>query len=111
MKTAYGVCLDDAAVSAYFASLVNRIFKILPIREREEETLGAYLDSLAIELAGCESLLPVLSGDGEFISVLSTIRSLRDDPSLPVATVKREVFRAISICKRMETRYGKEGSP
>ena len=109
MKTVYGVSLDDTAVSAYFAALINRVFKILPIREREEDTLTAYLDSLALELMGCGSLLPALSADGEFVSVLSTVRSLRDNPSLPVSTVKREVFRTISACKKMESRYGEEG--
>lgn len=109
MRTAYNISLDDAAVSGYFAALINRIFKILPIREREEDTLTTYLDSLMLELMGCESLLPDLSSDGEFVSVLSTVRYLRDNPSLPVSTVKREVFRTISSCKKMEVRYGEEG--
>ena len=109
MKTVYDVVIDDAAVSGYFASLINRIFKILPIREREEATLVSYLDSLAIELLGCESLLPVLSNDGEFISVLATVRYLRDNPDLSVQTVKREVFRTISSCKKIEARYGEGG--
>lgn len=106
MKTVYGTEMGNLVLSDYFASLVNKVFKVLPIREREEATLVTYLDSLAIELMGYESLLPSFSEDGEFISILSTVRYLRDNPDLPVPVVKREVFRMIASCKKIEKRYG-----
>lgn len=108
METSAGIPVDAAFVSGYFSSLVNRIYKILPIRERSESTLGVYLDSLMLELLGCEQLLTEIRGDPVLLTLLSTVRYLRDNPDLPVAVVRREVFRCISVCKKTAERYGGE---
>jgi len=105
IDTIYGVPVDEKHIAGYFSSLVNRVFKILPIREREENTLPVYLDSLTMELMGCKSLFPRLSEDGSYISLLSTIRYIHDNPDLPLPTVRREVFRAISVCKKVGEHY------
>ena len=109
--TTYGIPLDTSFVSGYFAALVNRIFKILPIRERGETTLPSYLDSLIMELLGCENVLRELNGDEGILTLVSTFRYLRDNGDLPVAVVKREVFRAISVCKKIGERYEGGGGP
>ena len=109
--TVYGITMDNAFVSGYFASLVNRIFKILPIRERGETTLSTYLDSLIIEILGCESVLAELNGDEGILTLVSTFRYLRDNEDLPVSVVRREVFRAISVCKKIGERFEGGGAP
>ena len=111
IDSVYGEPVEEVSVEAYFSSLVNRIFKILPIREREESTLGSYLDSLCLELIGCGDLLPVIGADEGFLTLLATIRSIRDHPELPVPVVRREVFRAISVCKKMMIRFGGGDAP
>ena len=106
IETSAGIPVDAAFVSGYFVALVNRLYKILPIRERNEKTLGTYLDSLMCELLGCEQFLMEIRGDAVLVTLLSTIQYLKDHPDLPVAVVKREVFRSISICKKLAERYG-----
>ena len=103
--TSHGIPVATTFVSGYFAALVNRIFKILPIRERGEATLGTYLDSLIIELLGCERLLTELNGDEGLLTLIATFQYLRDNDDLSVAVVKREVFRAISVCKKIGERF------
>lgn len=106
--TVYGIPVDDVVVAGYFSSLVNRVFKILPIKEREEKTLETYLDSLSMELLGCKSLIPSLGDDGGYLSILASIRYIRDNPDLPLSLVRREVFRTISVCKKIEGRFAAE---
>lgn len=101
------ITINDGPVSErllqnYFQSLVNRFFKILPIRESGEETLTIYMRSLQCELLGCKELLPVLNDDAQFLTLAAILQYLIDTPNCPIKDVKREVFRAIHICNHLK---------
>ena len=106
IQTACGTSVDAAVLNAYFESLVNLLFKILPMREGEEKTLGVYIKSLRNELLGCYSLFPEVGGDSSLMSIISILQYMIDHPESQVAEVRREVFHAISICNRMKKRLG-----
>lgn len=89
----------------YLRSLVDRFFKILPLWEENEETLPAYLDSMLIELSGFRSLMFALHHDHEFVTLIAIIQYLIDNPETTKHTVRREVFRAISICNKLSAKY------
>ena len=94
----------------YMRSLVDRLFKILPLWEDGEETLPTYLDSLRLELLGFRSMMFALHHDQDYVTLIAIIQYLIDRPETSVRTVKREVFRAISICNKLSFKYGtKEG--
>lgn len=102
--TKSGTPVDADAVINYIESLINRFFKILPIKENNEETLGVYIESLQLEMLGCKNLIPVLSKNGDYFSLLSILQYLIDNPDTPTRVVKREVFKAISICTKLKSR-------
>lgn len=104
-ETIRGVHIDATVLKNYFAALVNLLFKILPMREGGEKTLGVYMDSLQLELLGCYELFPELKADSGMLSIICILQCLINHPEYPVAKVRREVFHAISICKRMEGRF------
>ena len=58
--------LPNGLVRNYFHSLVNCYFKILPIREDGEKTIGVYLESLKAEMLGCGSLLNDIKNDPSY---------------------------------------------
>ena len=93
----------------YFSSLVNCFFKILPIREKEEQSLTVYVESLQVELMGCGRVVKAIENDSGFLSLIAILQHLIDDPNYPVPKVKREVFKAISICNRLRDTYGVNG--
>jgi hypothetical protein len=95
----------ESFAGKYFEALVNKFFKILPMRETNEPTLGAYLDSLYMELSGDASVFVEINYDPSFVTLMSISCSLRNNPSIDVQVVKREVFRAITICKQLASRY------
>ena len=104
----------DARVSQdllaeYFRALVNRFFKILPIRESEDKSLTTYIRSLQIELTGCGSFVERLDRDPQYLSLLSVLQYLQDNPSCPIRDVRREVFNAISICNKLRDKYSEGG--
>ena len=107
IDTVINIPISDEMVCNYFKSLVNCFFKILPIRENGEDTLPIYIKSLQSELLGCKELICELNDDSNFLTLVSILQYLRDNPDCPVQDVKREVFRAIAICNKMKTRYEK----
>lgn len=109
VNTTAGEPVPDALCSKYFKRLINAFFKILPIRENEEDTLPVYVRSLQCEILGCGDLIEGLGCDPDFLRLSATLQYLYDHPETSVREVKREVFKAISICEALEARYEESG--
>lgn len=105
MKTTLGPDVDADALENYLKSLVNCIFKILPMREHDEETLPVYIESLMFELLGCHSLVCAIHGDRMFLGIVSTLEYLRSHTDQDSAVFRREVFKAISYCNKLTAKY------
>ncbi len=103
--TVVGIPITKELLCNYFRNLVNLFFKILPIREKEEVSLITYMKSLQIELLGCKEFIVTLNNDPYYLTLLSILQYLIDNPDCEVHKVKREVFRAISICNKLKAKY------
>lgn len=97
--------LNPEVVSSYFRYLVNRFFKILPIRENEEGSLTQYLQSLHRELSGFQSMIDYLNGDPQYTSLMAKLQWMIDNPQYRYSDFRSEVFGAISICNILKARY------
>ena len=106
MKTVYDTDLPGKLVKNYCDDLVNKFYKILPMRENKEETLQVYMESLMFELVGARNVVYALQNNSAYLSLISILQSLIDDPENELHVVKREVFHAISICNKLKDRYG-----
>lgn len=100
-----GATINQSLLPKYFHSLINRFFKILPMRESSEATLQTYMCSLRAELLGCSHLIPDIGDSASYITLLSILQYLIDNHNEPVPVIKREVFRAINICSKLEAIY------
>lgn len=96
--------IDANLLRNYFDGLINSFFKVLPMRENEEKTLPIYMRSLQIELLGCREFVSGMKEDALYLTLLSILQYLIDNPECRVHEVKREVFRAISICNKLKSR-------
>lgn len=108
-----GMSVSSVAVVNYIDSLVNKFFKILPMREESEPSLNDYICNFKHELVGCGNLITSLHDDGIYISILSVLQYLSEivcDEEFEVADVRREVFNAISLCNKLKMKYQKEGA-
>lgn len=105
IQTTVGVPMDAMVLNNYFRTLINLFFKILPIKESGESSLDTYMRSLQAELLGCKELIEAIHEDPLFLSLIAILQYLIDNPSCEVSVVKREVFRAISICNKLKSRY------
>lgn len=109
IDTSADIPISSELLQNYFKSLVNRFFKILPIREAEDASLPVYMQSLQKELLGCKTFIPTLCDDAVYLSLLGILQYLIDNPQCTVREVKREVFNAISLCNKLKSVYSEGG--
>lgn len=109
IQTTAGIPLDAKMMNNYFRYLIDRFFKILPLKESEESSLNIYIRSLQMELLGCKNVMMTVQYDALFLSLICILQSLIDEPDCDVDVVRREVFRAISICNKLIKRYAVDG--
>lgn len=109
LETTYGTFLSGRLVGNYFSNLVDLFFKILPLRENEEETLPVYMKGLQAELLGCKELLLAARDDANFLSLLSNLQYMIDHCEEPAENYKRYVFKSISICNKLAAKYREGG--
>lgn len=67
--------------------------------------LRSLMKSLQAELLGCNALVEAIHDDSMFLSLASILQYLIDNPDCDVVFVRREVFRAISICNKLREKY------
>lgn len=108
VETTNGMSIDSTVINNYFKSLVNHFFKILPMRENNEPSLCLYMKTLQSELIGCKDLVLAIQNDASYMTLLAILQYLIDsidDPECTVMVVRRNVFRAISICNKLKLQY------
>lgn len=105
VETVTGVDIDGAVIQNYFRNLVNLFFKILPMREDNEPSVVTYMESLQGELLGCKALIEAINNDSSFLSLVAILQFLIDNQDASHRRVRREVFRAISICNKLAAKY------
>ena len=108
MMTRHDDAIDQRMVSHRLGSLVNQFFKILPMTENHEPTLKAYMNSLQREMIGYHDLIIELGKDDMYLALLAILEYLIQN-ECDVAVVKCEVFKAISLLKKLQEKYAKEG--
>lgn len=107
IEVKYGM-LPKETFCRYFEFLINKTYKILPLKEEKSDTLKSYLESYLRELIGNKNLIPLLVDEPKFVTVLNTMQFLiSEDYSDKVC--KKEVFKCIRILEEIKDKYFKEG--
>ena len=88
--------LPDKALQSYLQNLINKVYKILPMKEEQCATLSSYLFSLRNEMIGCYKLWDILKDKPQFLTVISVVEYLATE-KYDVSECRREVFKAIGL--------------
>lgn len=107
IEVKYGM-LPKENFCRYFEFLINKTYKILPLKEEKSDTLKSYLESYQRELIGNMDLVPLLVDEPKFITVLNTMQFLISE-EYSDKVCKREVFKCIRILEEINEKYFKEG--
>ncbi len=107
IEVKYGL-LPKENFCRYFQFLINKTYKILPLKEENSDTLNSYLESYLRELIGNKELVSVLVNEPKFVTVLNTIQFLISE-EYSDKVCKREVFKCIRVLEEINEKYFKEG--
>ena len=102
----YGL-LPKESFCNYFNFLINKTYKILPLKEENSTTLKSYLESFQRELIGNKNLVELLVNEPRFVTVLNTIQFLISEDYSSVIC-RKEVFKCIHILENIQKKYFKE---
>ena len=106
IEVKYGM-LPKENFCKYFEFLINKTYKILPLKEENSDTLKSYLESYQRELIWNMDLIPLLVDEPRFITVLNTMQFLISE-EYSDKVCKREVFKCIHILEAIKEKYFKE---
>ncbi len=100
---------NKSRLPIYFDSLINSVFKILPLYEEENIGVETYIESLLFELYGLEKVIDIRDSH-EYISLLSTLESVKEEvvkSGSEKRVIKREIFKCIGIVKSVMVKLEK----
>lgn len=99
MKTKYGD-LPNEVVMSYLDGLIGKVWKVLPLKDANSNTIEKYLKSLLRELVGNKELVFKLKDNQDISSILGTLQNLinEDDSSV----YRSDVFKVINLIKRLK---------
>lgn len=82
----------------YLIDLKNRIFKILPLYEEENECLTEYIDSVCFELYGLRRLIGDLPHSIWYIKSLATLEQMKIESNSfgQNKKMKKEIFKVLN---------------
>lgn len=105
-ETSVGEPLSAGLLENYFRNLVNQVYKILPMREKETESLRKYIWRLEAELIGFRGLTLDLREDAYFGNLIGTLFYLSEHVmDCSTEQVKQLVFECIGTCEKLAARY------
>ena len=91
------ITIPDAAIVSDINRLTNQLWKLIPMRENNENWL-MHLDSLIVELAGLNEL--TIDTEEKFLILLSKLKGLKiEDTTFQV--YRKTVFECISLLREM----------
>ena len=86
----------------YLKILISKIFKILPMKEQNVDTVNVHIDSLLMELMGYTTLFEVMHNDARLVTVICTLKALnKTEIDIPHSVYKREVFKCIKCIEQL----------
>lgn len=100
---------DNPLVYSYLETLKNRLFKIIPLFEENNEGIYKYIDSLLFELCGMIYVVEGFKDNGIFLSLIATLESLLDESlavDYDIPLIRREVFKCLSIIEKLQQKVG-----
>ena len=104
MKTKYGI-ISNITVEICLQSYIDKIFKILPMKEEKCPTLNVYIQGLIREFLGNASLTEGLLYEKDFLSLVGTLENLIEN-DIKFDEFRSDVFKSISIIKKMKNNIG-----
>lgn len=89
----------------YMDTLTGKLFKVIPLKESNNEHLIEYLDSLSVELIGAYDLYSELLLNKKYLILVNTINYLLNN-KCEFKKCRREILKCINIVEKIKIESG-----
>ena len=87
-------------VSKYLEFITNKVFKLLPLKEKTDPELSKHIDNLIIQLVGAMETYPELKSSQRYLSVVNSIYYFQKN-EFSVEQCRRKVLNSAAILSNL----------
>lgn len=98
MDSKYGFSFDKEIIQKDIIRLTNQVWKLIPMRENEEDWLKQ-LDTVIIEIAG---LNEIFIQEPQFLQILSKLEGLKVSVNIDFQLYRKTVFEIINLLQELK---------
>lgn len=103
METKYGQLPDELLIS-YVNGMIPKVYKMMPMKEKETDSLHSYMESTLSEFIGQKKLVYKLKDNEEFLSILGTLEGLLDQDDFK--KFRSDIFKTIKLIEKLKIKLG-----
>ncbi|PLR72312.1 hypothetical protein [Bacillus sp. UMB0728] len=99
------LAMESTLYHNYLEVSKNRIFKILPLIEEENDGLYHYIDSLLFELYGLQYVVNGVKDSFSYLSILCGLESILDETLVnerDFKFIRSEIFKLIGLVESLQ---------
>lgn len=85
----------------FLSSLIDKIYKVLPMYEAGDEGVFVYIERFVAELKGGMYTFPALQSEGQYISIINNLNYILHC-QCSVEECRRQTFDSISLAKKIK---------
>lgn len=100
MKSKYGE-INNTACYNYLSRLVDKLFKIIPLKEVHSPTIETYIEDLIFELNGNNNVFVETGYNPKLIDIISILEAIKNE-DMSHKEYRRSVFKCISITEQLQ---------
>ena len=100
MQTKYGD-ISDVLTYNYLSRLIDKLFKIIPLKETHSNTVGTYIEDLLFELTGNNSVVEDSAYNPKILDIISIIESIKIQ-EMTHDEYRRLVFKCINTVEQLQ---------
>lgn len=100
MKTKYSDIPTDLYCN-YINKLIDKFYKIIPLKESNCVTTNVYIDGLIIEISGFQEFIEHLNYDARILTILNILNYIQNN-ELSHYEYRRQIFKCINFIKQIQ---------
>jgi len=93
--------INNTVCFNYLTRLVDKLFKIIPLKEIHSPTIDTYIEDLIFELCGNNEVFAETEYNPKLIDIISILESIKNE-DMSHKEYRRSVFKCISITEQLK---------
>lgn len=100
MNSKYGDISNDACYN-YTVRLIDKLFKIIPLKEVHSPTVDSYIEDLIYELCGNNAIFEETEYNPKLVDIISILEAIKNE-DMTHKEYRRSVFKCITITEQLK---------